>query len=88
MDFPRNLRISLRLVWQTLNNIKRLPHSLATECVLSTWSPLTTYTPSATMQLGFARVEANALAIGSLLILFVIFLFVSNDRSNLCGQTG
>jgi sugar phosphate permease len=71
-----NHTISFRLIWKTLTNITRWPHFIATACVFSTWSPLTTYTPSIIMQLGFTRIEANALAaIGSLLTLPVILFF-------------
>ncbi|KAJ5120970.1 uncharacterized protein N7515_008931 [Penicillium bovifimosum] len=75
--------ISCKLVWATLTNIARWPHFIATACVFSTWSPLTTYTPSIIMQLGFTRIEANALAaVGSLLTLPVIFFFAwMSDRS-------
>lgn len=68
--------ISLRIVWETLTNIRKLPHFIATGCVFSTWNPLTTYTPSIIVELGFAPVEANALAaIGSLLTLPIILFF-------------
>ncbi|CAL3970293.1 unnamed protein product [Diplocarpon coronariae] len=40
----------------------RWPHLLATSLVLSTWSPLTTYTPTIAMDPGLARVGTNALA--------------------------
>ncbi|KKA24790.1 hypothetical protein T310_1149 [Rasamsonia emersonii CBS 393.64] len=39
-------KIPLRVVWRTLANYRRWLHYLATACVFSTWSPLTTYTPS------------------------------------------
>ncbi|CAG7977800.1 unnamed protein product [Penicillium salamii] len=68
--------ISPRLIWETLTNVQKWPHFIATACVFSTWSPLTTYTPSIIMELGFRSIEANALAaIGSLLTLPVIFCF-------------
>ncbi|PYH92566.1 MFS general substrate transporter [Aspergillus ellipticus CBS 707.79] len=68
--------ISLRIVWKTLTNVYKWPHFLATACVFSTWSPLTTYTPSIIMALGFSRIKANALAaVGSLITLPVIVFF-------------
>jgi hypothetical protein len=42
----QGMRIPLKVVWKTLGNYRRWPHYLATACVFSTWSPLTTYTPS------------------------------------------
>ncbi|CAG8184510.1 unnamed protein product [Penicillium olsonii] len=72
----RRPRISPQLVWETLTNFQKWPHFIATGCVFSTWSPLTTYTPSIMMDLGFTPIKANALAaIGSLLTLPVIFCF-------------
>lgn len=41
--------IPLKGVWRTLKNYRRWLHYLATACVFSTWSPLTTYTPSIIM---------------------------------------
>ncbi|KAJ5496160.1 hypothetical protein N7463_008147 [Penicillium fimorum] len=81
--------ISVRLIWQTLTDIQKWPHFIATGCVFATWSPLTTYTPSIFMELGFARIEANAFcAIGSLLTLPVILLFAwMSDKSNKRGLT-
>jgi hypothetical protein len=38
-------------VWKTLSHWRRWPHFLATSVVFSTWSPLTTYTPSIIMYL-------------------------------------
>ncbi|PYH42867.1 MFS general substrate transporter [Aspergillus saccharolyticus JOP 1030-1] len=64
------------LIYKTLTNTAKYPHFLATACVFATWSPLTTYTPSIIMALGFSRVIANALAaLGNLLTLPVIFGF-------------
>lgn len=37
------------LVWTTIAQYRRWPHFLASFCVFSTWSPLTTYTPSIIM---------------------------------------
>ncbi|KAJ5280849.1 hypothetical protein N7478_006221 [Penicillium angulare] len=68
--------IRLDLVWKTLTNVYKWPHFLATACVFSTWCPLTTYTPTTIMSLGFTRVQANALAaIGYLLTLPVVSFF-------------
>ncbi|KAJ5631390.1 uncharacterized protein N7484_011490 [Penicillium longicatenatum] len=69
-------RIPLTIVWQTLTNVYKWPHFLATACVFATWCPLTTYTPSIIMSLGFTRVQANALAaIGYLMTLPVVLFF-------------
>lgn len=86
---PGKTHISFILVWKTLANVHKWPHFIATGCVFATWSPLTTYTPSIFMELGFARIEANALsAIGSLLTLPVIFLFAyMSDKSSKRGLT-
>ncbi|KAL3253506.1 hypothetical protein ABHI18_009449 [Aspergillus niger] len=68
--------LPVKVVWQTLTNYTKWPHFLATACVFATWSPLTTYTPTIIMSLGFSRIQANALAaIGSLLTLPVIVFF-------------
>lgn len=73
---PTSPRIPVGFIWQTLANVKKWPHFLATACVFSTWSPLTTYTPSVIMSLGFSRVNANALAaVGNLMTLPVVLLF-------------
>ncbi|GFN13714.1 hypothetical protein ABZX51_006781 [Aspergillus tubingensis] len=70
--------IPVNVVWETLTNYTKWPHFLATACVFATWSPLTTYTPTIIMSLGFSRIQANALAaIGSLLTLPVIVFFAS-----------
>lgn len=42
----QGMDIPFKLVWKTLRNYRRWPHYLSTACVFSTWSPLTTYTPS------------------------------------------
>lgn len=80
-------RISLEVVWKTLTNVQKWPHFLATACVFSTWSPLTTYTPSIIMSLGFSRIESNALAtIGNFITLPVILLFAwLSDKTNRRG---
>ncbi|KAF7588373.1 hypothetical protein BBP40_005766 [Aspergillus hancockii] len=57
-------------------NYRRWPHFLLAPCVFSTWSPLTTYTPTIIMSLGFTRIQANALgAIGASMALPLVFLF-------------
>ncbi|KAL7657407.1 hypothetical protein ACMYSQ_003591 [Aspergillus niger] len=73
---PTSKTLPVKVVWQTLTNYTKWPHFLATACVFATWSPLTTYTPTIIMSLGFSRIQANALAaIGSLLTLPVIVFF-------------
>lgn len=86
---PSSANVSFKMIWKTLTNVRKWPHFLATGCVFSTWSPLTTYTPSIIMELGFSRIEANALAaIGSLLTLPVIWLFAwLSDKLNRRGLT-
>ncbi|KAK8048303.1 hypothetical protein PG994_010033 [Apiospora phragmitis] len=75
------------LVWKTLTYYRRWLHFIASFCIFSTWSPLTTYTPSIIMSLGFDRITANALAaVGSFLALLVIFATaVLSDRTNKRG---
>ncbi|PWY83635.1 MFS general substrate transporter [Aspergillus heteromorphus CBS 117.55] len=71
-----NETVSLDVVCKTFTNIYKWPHFLATACVFATWSPLTTYTPSIIMSLGFSRIKANTLAaVGSLITLPVIVFF-------------
>lgn len=41
--------IPLSVVWSTLLHYRRWPHYILTACAFSTWSPLTTYTPSIIM---------------------------------------
>lgn len=76
-------------VWRTILNIRKWPHFLATASIFATWSPLTTYTPSVIMSLGFSKVEANGLAaVGSILTLPVVFLFAwLSDRAKKPGVT-
>lgn len=72
----QHLIITPSIVWKTITHWRRLPHLLSTSLVFSTWSPLTTYTPSIILSLGFSRVEANALAsVGAFMALGVVFLF-------------
>ncbi len=42
----QNMHIPLRLVWETVSHWRRWPHYVSTFAVFSTWSSLTTYTPS------------------------------------------
>lgn len=72
----QGLRIPPSLVWRTVKHYRRWPHFVSTFAVFSTWSPLTTYTPSIIMALGFSRIQANALAcVGGFLTLGVVFFF-------------
>lgn len=82
-------KIPLMTVWKTLSNVQKWPHFLATACVFATWSPLTTYTPSIIMSLGFSRIHANALtAIGGFLTLPVVMFFAwMSDKTNKRGFT-
>ncbi|KAM3424539.1 hypothetical protein BST61_g6535 [Cercospora zeina] len=79
--------IDLRLVWRTVSHWRRWPHYVSTFAVFSTWSPLTTYTPSIIMGLGFERVHANALAAvgGSFALLVVFIMGYVSDRTNRRG---
>lgn len=45
----QGLPIDWRLVWNTVSHYRRWPHYVSTFAVFSTWSPLTTYTPSIIM---------------------------------------
>ncbi|PGH33882.1 hypothetical protein GX50_03282 [[Emmonsia] crescens] len=45
----QGLQIPLRLVWKTILYYRRWPHFISTACAFSTWSPLTTYSPSIIM---------------------------------------
>jgi MFS family permease len=83
------VRIPLALVWKTVKHYRRWPHFVSTFCVFSTWSPLTTYTPSIIMSLGFDRISANALAaVGGSLALVVVFSFAFlSDKTNRRGAT-
>ncbi|KAF6833982.1 inner membrane transport protein yfav [Colletotrichum musicola] len=83
----RGLHIPWSLVRRTLSHHRRWPHYISTFCVFSTWSPLTTYTPSIIMALGFDRIAANALAaVGACLAMAVVFAFATlSDRTNLRG---
>lgn len=45
----QGLHIPLKLVWKTVSHYRRWPHYVSTFAVFSTWSPLTTYTPTIIM---------------------------------------
>lgn len=72
---------------KTLLHHKRWPHYLSTSLVFSTWSPLTTYTPSIYLSLGLSRAAANALAtVGAAATLPAVLLFARvSDRTGLRG---
>ncbi|KAJ5382058.1 uncharacterized protein N7496_004486 [Penicillium cataractarum] len=84
-----NRRLPLAEVWRIITCIRKWPHFLATACVFATWSPLTTYTPSIIMSLGFSRVKANALAaVASILTLPVVLFFAwFSDKTKRRGMT-
>lgn len=68
--------ITLKFVFKTMAYWKRWPHFLATALVFGTWSPITTYTPSIFVSLGFNRIAASALtAVGGGLTLVVVNMF-------------
>jgi MFS family permease len=83
----QGMAIPWKLVRQTVLHYKRWPSYLSTFCVFATWSPLTTYTPSILVSLGFDRTTANALAaVGASLALAVVFAFARlSDRTNRRG---
>jgi MFS family permease len=83
----QGMTIPWKLVRQTVLHYKRWPTLLSSFCVFSTWSPLTTYTPSIYVDLGFNRIAANALAaVGASLALVVVFCFARlSDRTNRRG---
>jgi MFS family permease len=85
----QEMRIPLAVVWKTVMHYRRWPHFFSAFAVFSTWSPLTTYTPSIIMTLGFDRVQANALAsVGGFMALVVVFFFgYVSDRTNRRGLT-
>ncbi|KAL4874387.1 major facilitator superfamily domain-containing protein [Aspergillus karnatakaensis] len=88
-DIKNRTGIPLEVVRKTVLNYRRWPHFLSTACVFSTWSPLTTYTPSIIMSLGFTRIQANALsAIGASLTLPIVFLAAwASDKTKKRGLT-
>jgi len=48
----QGMHIPWKLVWKTLSHYRRWPHFVSTFAAFSTWSPLTTYTPSIIMRVG------------------------------------
>lgn len=88
-DGAQGMRIPVSLVWKTLKHYRRWPHFISTFAVFSTWSPLTTYTPTIIMALGFNRIQANALAcVGGFIALAIVFFFGwLSDRTNKRGFT-
>lgn len=46
---PQHIRITPAKVWKTLSHWRRWPHLISTSLVFSTWSSLTTYTPTIIM---------------------------------------
>ncbi|KXJ93636.1 inner membrane transporter yfaV [Microdochium bolleyi] len=85
----QGMRIPWNVVIRTVCHYRRWLHFASSFCVFSTWSPLTTYTPSIIMSLGFPRIQANALAaVGASLALVVIFVFAwISDRTQQRGLT-
>ncbi|OQD68781.1 hypothetical protein PENDEC_c031G01726 [Penicillium decumbens] len=88
-DGAYGVYIPLKFVFRTVSYYRRWPHFISTFVVFSTWSPLTTYTPSIIMSLGFDRTASNALAaVGASLSLGVVFFFAyMSDRVNRRGAT-
>ncbi|KAF9878284.1 alternative sulfate transporter [Colletotrichum karsti] len=85
----QGMRIPPKLVLKTLLHWQRWPHFLSSFAVFSTWSPLTTYTPTIIMNLGFNRIQANALAaVGASLALLVVFVVAwISDKTNKRGYS-
>ncbi|KAF4869426.1 putative transporter [Colletotrichum siamense] len=101
----QGMHIPPKLVLKTILHWQRWPHFLSSFAVFSTWSPLTTYTPTIIMQvarhvrrsrcanqescrnLGFNRIQANALAaVGASLALVVVFIVAwISDKTNKRG---
>lgn len=81
------MTIPWKKVRDTVFHYKRWPSLLSTFCVFATWSPLTTYTPTIYVDLGFDRIAANALATvgASLALVVVIFFAWLSDRTNRRG---
>ncbi|KAF2226764.1 major facilitator superfamily domain-containing protein [Elsinoe ampelina] len=84
----QGMKIHWTIVRNTLLHYRRWPHYISTCVVFSTWSPLTTYTPSIYVSLGFNRTAANALAsIGAFAALGVVFFFAwLSDRTGKRGS--
>ncbi|KAE8152238.1 vitamin H transporter [Aspergillus avenaceus] len=76
-------------ILKAMLNYRRWPHFLLAPCTFSTWSPLTTYTPTIVMSLGFTRIQANALtAVGASMALPIVFFFSwMSDRTGKRGLT-
>ena len=85
----QGMHIPLSLVWKTVKHYRRWPHFVSTFAVFSTWSSLTTYTPTIIMALGFDRIQANALAcVGGFIALGIVFFFGwLSDKTNKRGTT-
>ncbi|KAL3420685.1 inner membrane transporter yfaV [Phlyctema vagabunda] len=85
----QGMNIPWTLIRKTVLHYRRWPHFISTGCVFATWSPMSTYTPSIILSLGFDRIEANALAaVGTSIALGVIFFFAwLSDRTNKRGAT-
>lgn len=85
----QGLHIPWSVVWKTLKHYRRWAHFVSTFAVFSTWSPLTTYTPTIIVALGFNRIQANALAcVGGFFALGIVFLFGwLSDKTNKRGLT-
>ncbi|KAH6871639.1 major facilitator superfamily domain-containing protein [Thelonectria olida] len=85
----RGKMVDLKTVWKTVSHYRRWPHYVSTLVVFSTFSPLSTYSPSIIVSLGFDRLTANALAaVGASLALPVVFSFgYLSDRTNRRGAT-
>ncbi|KAJ1336177.1 MFS transporter ACS family allantoate permease [Microdochium nivale] len=85
----QGMHIPWAFVVKTVCHYRRWLHFASSFCVFSTWSPLTTYTPSIIMSLGFSRIQANALAaVGASIALIVIFIFAwISDRTQKRGLT-
>ncbi|KAK4504409.1 hypothetical protein PRZ48_005325 [Zasmidium cellare] len=83
------VKINLNRVWRTVSYYRRWLHYVQTFAAFSTWSSLTTYTPSIIMSLGFSRTAANALAaVGASLALPIVFIFSTiSDRTQRRGLT-
>lgn len=86
---PQHISITPAKVWKTVSHWRRWPHLISSSLVFSTWSSLTTYTPTIIMSLGFDRTSANALAsVGPFIGLAVVYGFARlSDYTNRRGLT-
>lgn len=50
---PQHMRITPAKVWKTVSHWRRWPHLVSTSLVFSTWSSLTTYTPTIIMYINY-----------------------------------